>query len=174
MVLPSSVRLMFFAMRIQAKDRTSMSNSTSSSRCPFASSWAGSASAGEGVLDGCDQWRPQPGVLEGGDAVGSGEALEVGEPVGEPGLVVAVEAGWRRRGDVAADPPPQDGGRVVIRQDALGEGSAEEPGRGILPCREPRRAGGGYEIRTREGVNPTRFPSERHRPLGESSVGERT
>ena len=38
--------------------------------------------------------------------------------------------------------------------------------------------GGGYEIRTREGVNPTRFPSERHRPLGESSTrhhtGERT
>ena len=30
-------------------------------------------------------------------------------------------------------------------------------------------AGGGYEIRTREGVNPTRFPSVRHRPLGESS-----
>ena len=24
--------------------------------------------------------------------------------------------------------------------------------------------GGGYEIRTREGVNPTRFPSVRHRP----------
>ena len=31
-------------------------------------------------------------------------------------------------------------------------------------------AGGGYEIRTREGVNPTRFPSVRHRPLGESSM----
>ena len=35
-------------------------------------------------------------------------------------------------------------------------------------------AGGGYEIRTREGVNPTRFPSERHRPLGESSAEEHT
>ena len=34
--------------------------------------------------------------------------------------------------------------------------------------------GGGYEIRTREGVNPTRFPSERHRPLGESSAGNPT
>lgn len=32
--------------------------------------------------------------------------------------------------------------------------------------------GGGCEIRTREGVNPTRFPSERHRPLGESSIGQ--
>jgi anti-anti-sigma regulatory factor len=31
------------------------------------------------------------------------------------------------------------------------------------------RGGGGYEIRTREGVNPTRFPSVRPRPLGESS-----
>jgi hypothetical protein len=31
------------------------------------------------------------------------------------------------------------------------------------------RAGGGCGIRTREGLHPTRFPSERHRPLGESS-----
>ena len=31
--------------------------------------------------------------------------------------------------------------------------------------------GGEYEIRTREGVNPTRFPSVRHRPLGEFSNG---
>ena len=30
--------------------------------------------------------------------------------------------------------------------------------------------GGEYEIRTREGVNPTRFPSVRHRPLGEFSI----
>ena len=29
--------------------------------------------------------------------------------------------------------------------------------------------GGGYEIRTREAVTPTRFPSVRHRPLGEFS-----
>lgn len=28
---------------------------------------------------------------------------------------------------------------------------------------------GGCEIRTREGLHPTRFPSVRHRPLGESS-----
>ena len=39
------------------------------------------------------------------------------------------------------------------------------------PSQSGNRGGGGYEIRTREGVNPTRFPSERHRPLGESSVG---
>ena len=30
-------------------------------------------------------------------------------------------------------------------------------------------AGGEYEIRTREAVTPTRFPSVRHRPLGEFS-----
>ncbi len=29
--------------------------------------------------------------------------------------------------------------------------------------------GGEYEIRTREAVTPTRFPSVRHRPLGEFS-----
>ena len=36
----------------------------------------------------------------------------------------------------------------------------------------PDHRGGGCGIRTREGVNPTRFPSERHRPLGESSRQE--
>src|SRR6266498_3514493 len=30
--------------------------------------------------------------------------------------------------------------------------------------------GGGYRIRTCEGVNPTRFPSVRLRPLGQSSA----
>src|SRR3954451_4080940 len=51
---------------------------------------------------------------------------------------------------------------------------------GFEPCPErgarcPASAlGGGCGIRTREGVNPTRFPSERHRPLGESSAGEGT
>ena len=29
--------------------------------------------------------------------------------------------------------------------------------------------GGGWGIRTPEGFHPTRFPSVRHRPLGESS-----
>jgi hypothetical protein len=33
---------------------------------------------------------------------------------------------------------------------------------------------GGYEIRTREGFIPTRFPSVRPRPLGESSAGNDT
>jgi hypothetical protein len=53
----------------------------------------------------------------------------------------------------------------------------------FVPCELPRSAltsgntgrvaspqsGGGYEIRTREGLPPTRFPSVRPRPLGESS-----
>ena len=34
----------------------------------------------------------------------------------------------------------------------------------------PSEVGGGCGIRTREGLHPTRFPSERHRPLGESSA----
>ena len=38
----------------------------------------------------------------------------------------------------------------------------------------PLSHGGGCGIRTREGVNPTRFPSERHRPLGESSTDDVT
>src|ERR1022692_586022 len=38
----------------------------------------------------------------------------------------------------------------------------------------PGQAGGGEEIRTPEGFPPTRFPSVRHRPLGESSVGQPT
>src|SRR5689334_18512325 len=36
------------------------------------------------------------------------------------------------------------------------------------------RGGGGCEIRTREGLPPTRFPSVRPRPLGESSAGQLT
>ena len=34
----------------------------------------------------------------------------------------------------------------------------------------PSGSSGGCGIRTREGLHPTRFPSERHRPLGESSA----
>ena len=34
----------------------------------------------------------------------------------------------------------------------------------------PEFGGGGWGIRTPEGLHPTRFPSVRHRPLGESSV----
>ena len=40
--------------------------------------------------------------------------------------------------------------------------------KGLSDCSE-NPAGGEYEIRTREAVTPTRFPSVRHRPLGEFS-----
>ena len=38
------------------------------------------------------------------------------------------------------------------------------------PQQVPGAGGGGWGIRTPEGLHPTRFPSVRHRPLGESSV----
>ena len=41
------------------------------------------------------------------------------------------------------------------------------------PLSSSRIKRGGYEIRTREGLHPTRFPSVRHRPLGESSMSVR-
>ena len=43
-------------------------------------------------------------------------------------------------------------------------------GNGIPARRGDGRDGGGWGIRTPEGLHPTRFPSVRHRPLGESSV----
>ncbi len=50
--------------------------------------------------------------------------------------------------------------------------SLEEPffskRKGLSDCSESP-TGGEYEIRTREAVTPTRFPSVRHRPLGEFS-----
>lgn len=88
-------------------------------------------------------------------------------------------------------------GAARIRGDALGAWTASpashrgpcSPGRGATETGsettkrrrpEPRtwsgpsfrllEAGGGYEIRTREGLPPTRFPSVRPRPLGESSA----
>src|ERR1700747_3486297 len=44
------------------------------------------------------------------------------------------------------------------------------PGPDIMPGQR----GGGCEIRTLEGLPPTRFPSVRPRPLGESSAGKLT
>ena len=60
------------------------------------------------------------------------------------------------------------GARIVLQGAKSPENEDSRPGQG------GNRGGGGYEIRTREGVNPTRFPSERHRPLGESSVEDDT
>ena len=52
----------------------------------------------------------------------------------------------------------------------LGERLRRRAG-GACSCWPPWRGStcGGWEIRTPEGLPPTRFPSERHRPLGESS-----
>lgn len=47
------------------------------------------------------------------------------------------------------------------------DGPADDDG--PAPCGAGPSGGGGWGIRTPEGVNPTRFPSVRHRPLGESS-----
>jgi hypothetical protein len=45
----------------------------------------------------------------------------------------------------------------------------------IVGCQESAgHGGGGCGIRTREGLHPTRFPSVRPRPLGESSAGKLT
>src|SRR3954463_9038568 len=65
--------------------------------------------------------------------------------------------------------------RVPVAQSRAGRGTAP-PGpptgtAGPFPARRPTAGSGcgGWEIRTPEGLHPTRFPSERHRPLGESS-----
>ena len=66
--------------------------------------------------------------------------------------------------------------RLAIRDDSKNRG---EPENGVEK-KEPQNPnysngfrgsnpGGEYEIRTREAVTPTRFPSVRHRPLGEFS-----
>ena len=48
------------------------------------------------------------------------------------------------------------------------EGTGKRSGKEGTPETESN-PGGEYEIRTREAVTPTRFPSVRHRPLGEFS-----
>ena len=71
---------------------------------------------------------------------------------------VGVAPAWLKTGDI-----PQRSDNVAF---AISDSS--------ICCLTSTNNSGGYEIRTREGVNPTRFPSERHRPLGESSVGKDT
>ena len=89
-------------------------------------------------------------------------ALERGaEPAAAPGNRTLPKA-----------PLEKDSAHLAHKIGVLGPATGRN--RDSRPSQSGNRDGGGYEIRTREGVNPTRFPSERHRPLGESSVGERT
>ena len=68
-----------------------------------------------------------------------------------------------RLGHIAPSPRPVVANRTVARGCgwSSGAGGADADGSGC--CR------GGWGIRTPEGFHPTRFPSVRHRPLGESS-----
>lgn len=81
--------------------------------------------------------------------------------------------------------PPADVGRppgsMSIRPRQLQP--KMQPRRGTTKAPAAERSGpssallgecGGYEIRTREGLPPTRFPSVRPRPLGESSAANNT
>ena len=63
---------------------------------------------------------------------------------------------WRSRGQ----PGPTAPGTPAVPQATKTPEPEAVPGSG----------GGGWGIRTPEGLHPTRFPSVRHRPLGESSV----
>lgn len=78
--------------------------------------------------------------------------------------------------------------RLAIRDDSKNRGQRKKHSEGIwkepengVEKKKPQKPndsngfrgskpGGEYEIRTREAVTPTRFPSVRHRPLGESSI----
>ena len=63
-----------------------------------------------------------------------------------------------RRGRLAGG---QDSQRPEIRRHHKQQNPGTSMGSGV--------SGGGWGIRTPEGLHPTRFPSVRHRPLGESS-----
>ena len=89
------------------------------------------------------------------------------QAVDPPFLYRLSPSGWWRRG--------------VARKGRIGEPSRLRPSSRIQlnapPCDEaPRQAGGPHHMAEDRGfeplraVNPTRFPSERHRPLGESST----
>ena len=81
------------------------------------------------------------------------------EGAGEPGR----GAGGRRRGLAGLVQAPQV-------PTAPGAPAAPQATKTPEPEAVPGSGGGGWGIRTPEGLHPTRFPSVRHRPLGESSV----
>ena len=90
-------------------------------------------------------------------------------PVGPPRARSAAPGDSRSGGDIEA-------GTRMAPNDAcasFGARSLAEDG-GFEPRMSAVRVtrvvlGGGWGIRTPEGFHPTRFPSVRHRPLGESS-----
>lgn len=115
---------------------------------------------------------------------GGHEGVRIGPPAGRVGrgrasMTNARQAKARRRfrnrrfRDVtrAAGRGPEESKRRVPGGNRQSGGTKTKP-------RKPNdfngfrgsNPGGGYEIRTREAVTPTRFPSVRHRPLGESSI----
>ncbi len=57
-----------------------------------------------------------------------------------------------------------------LREPTIGRNQSKTPETECFQRFPGSNPGGGYEIRTREAVTPTRFPSVRHRPLGESSI----
>ena len=98
-------------------------------------------------------------------------------------------AGGRRRGlaglrdDAPSEARGADGSRAGRRpaahtaarpiksgHTAPGTPAAPQATKTPEPEAVPGSGGGGWGIRTPEGLHPTRFPSVRHRPLGESSV----
>ena len=88
---------------------------------------------------------------------------------------------WRGQAEQRAEAPNEarsaDGSRAGRRPPAhTAAGPAARNTSGLPnnktpePEAVPGSGGGGWGIRTPEGLHPTRFPSVRHRPLGESSV----
>ncbi len=75
-----------------------------------------------------------------------------------------------RRRSAACSGRWRRGLRMAIETKTETHGASDRDGRGALTGVGPGQVSGGCGIRTREGLHPTRFPSERHRPLGESSA----
>lgn len=87
--------------------------------------------------------------------------------------------------------PPAQRARAEEQPEAGAQTGTRAPGASSMSTAEPRAVkhfgpaslhsrdagpdrGGGWGIRTPEGLHPTRFPSVRHRPLGESSSTHRS
>ena len=112
------------------------------------------------------------------------EGVRIGPPAGRVGRGRASMADTRRAGarrrfrnrrfryvTRAAGRGPKVPKRRVPGGNRQSEGIKAKPRKpNVFNGFRGSNPGGGYEIRTREAVTPTRFPSVRHRPLGESSI----